>query len=126
MRLIVHGQQAFGAALLQRILDEGVDDVVAVYCAPDEGDVIDPLKALALAQGIEIFQPSTFKDPAVWDQISGLKADLCVMCWVTLFVPEEALNAPKLGSIQYHPSMLPFTGIISFRWALNPCSRRSK
>ena len=46
MRLIVHGQQAFGKAVLEAMLERG-DNVVGVYCAPDkEGRPEDPLKTL--------------------------------------------------------------------------------
>jgi len=49
MRLIVHGQQAYGQAVLAAILDKAEDEVVAVYCEPDvEGRSLDPLKELAL------------------------------------------------------------------------------
>jgi len=49
MRLIVHGQQAYGQAVLAAILDKAEDEVVAVYCEPDvEGRPLDPLKELAL------------------------------------------------------------------------------
>jgi hypothetical protein len=48
MRIVVHGQQAFGRAVLERLLERG-DDVVAVCTVPDEeGRPVDPLKALAL------------------------------------------------------------------------------
>ena len=48
MRLIVHGQQAFGKSVLEAILERGEDEVIGVYCAPDkEGRPADPLKALA-------------------------------------------------------------------------------
>ena len=49
MRLIVMGQQAFGRAVLGAILDKGVDDVVAVYCAPDlDNETIDPIKEFSV------------------------------------------------------------------------------
>ena len=49
----------------------------------------------------------------------ALEADLCIMAYVTLFVPEEALNAPRLGSIQYHPSLLPLhKGPSSINWPI--------
>ena len=49
MRLIVMGQQAFGKDCLAKLLDEGKDEVVAVYCEPDrEGKPIDPIKEFAL------------------------------------------------------------------------------
>ena len=109
MRLIVHGQQAYGKSVLEAILEKGVDEVVAVYCAPDkEGRPLDPIKEYAQEQGLTVHQPASYKNPEVWEQMAGHDADLCVMAYVLLMVPEEALNEPKLGSIQYHPSLLPW------------------
>lgn len=120
MRLIVHGQQAYGKSVLEAILDKGVDEVVAVYCAPDkEGRPLDPLKEFALERGLPVHQPASYKDPAVWQQLATHEADLCVMAYVLLFVPEEALNVPKYGSIQYHPSLLPWhKGPSSINWPI--------
>jgi len=120
MRLIVHGQQAFGKSVLEAILDKGVDEVVAVYCAPDkEGRPLDPLKELALEKGLPVFQPDSYRKPEVWEQMASHEADLCVMAYVLLFVPEEALNVPKYGSIQYHPSLLPWhKGPSSINWPI--------
>ena len=120
MRLIVHGQQAFGKAVLEAILERGEDEVIGVYCAPDkEGRPTDPLKALAEEQGLPVYQPASYKNPEVWEQMGSLDADLCVMAYVLLFVPEEALNVPKYGSIQYHPSLLPeHRGPSSINWPI--------
>ena len=120
MRLIVHGQQAYGHSVLEAILDKGVDEVVAVYCAPDkEGRPLDPLKELALERDLPVYQPESYKNPEVWDQLASHDADLCVMAYVLLLVPEEALNVPKHGSIQYHPSLLPWhKGPSSINWPI--------
>jgi methionyl-tRNA formyltransferase len=120
MRLIVHGQQAYGQSVLEAILDKGVDEVVAVYCAPDkEGRPLDPLKELALERDLPVYQPESYKNPEVWDQLASHDADLCVMAYVLLLVPEEALNVPKHGSIQYHPSLLPWhKGPSSINWPI--------
>ena len=120
MRLIVHGQQAYGKSVLEAILAKGADEVVAVYCAPDkEGRPLDPLKEYALEQGLPILQPESYKKPEVWEQMASHDADLCVMAYVLLFVPEEALNVPKYGSIQYHPSLLPWhKGPSSINWPI--------
>ncbi|MBT6273534.1 MAG: methionyl-tRNA formyltransferase [Chromatiales bacterium] len=119
MRLIVHGQQAFGKAVLEALLERG-EQVVGVYSAPDkEGRPDDPLKALAVESGLPIFQPASYKSPEVWEQMRSLNADLCVMAYVLLMVPEEALNVPTLGSIQYHPSLLPaHRGPSSINWPI--------
>lgn len=120
MRLIVHGQQAYGKSVLEAILDKGVDEVVAVYCAPDkEGRPLDPLKEFALEKGLPVHQPASYKKPEVWEQMASHQADLCVMAYVLLFVPEEALNVPRYGSIQYHPSLLPWhKGPSSINWPI--------
>ena len=119
MRIIVNGQQAFGRAVLEALLDRG-EDVVGVYTAPDrEGRPPDPLKACADEHGIPVFQPKSFRRPEVWEEMHGLEPDLGVMAYVTLFVPEEALNVPKLGTIQYHPSLLPMhKGPSSINWPI--------
>jgi methionyl-tRNA formyltransferase len=120
MKLIVHGQQAYGKSVLEAILDKGVDEVIAVYCAPDkEGRPLDPIKEFAQARGLTVFQPASYHDPEVWAQMATHDADLCVMAYVLLFVPEEALNVPKYGSIQYHPSLLPWhKGPSSINWPI--------
>ena len=101
MRIVVHGQQAFGKAVLEALLKRG-ENVVAVYVAPEkEGAKADPLKEAALAAKLPVYQPATYKDSKVWDEFRALKPDLQVMAFVTLFVPEEFLNIPTHGSIQY-------------------------
>ena len=119
MRLIVNGQQAFGKAVLEALLERS-DEVVGVYCAPDkEGRRVDPIKEFALQKGLPVFQPASYKDPAVWEQMRSLKPDLGVMAYVTIFVPEEALAVPRLGTIQYHPSLLPrHRGPSSINWPI--------
>ena len=118
MQLIVNGQQAFGKAVLEGLLERG-ESVCGVYCAPDQGTRRDPLKVFADENGLPVYQPTTYKDPAVWEQMQSLEADLCVMAYVTLMVPEEALNVPRLGSIQYHPSLLPMhKGPSSINWPI--------
>ena len=119
MRLIVHGQQAFGKAVLEGLLSRS-EDVVAVYCAPDVvGGRPDPLKQYAAEAGITVRQPVSYKDPAVQEEMAELSADLCVMAYVTLMIPEEVLNTPSVGSIQYHPSLLPMhKGPSSINWPI--------
>lgn len=120
MRLIVMGQQAFGKAALEAILEKGVDEVVAVYCAPDkEGRPIDPVKEKALEVGLSVEQPANFKDAAVLDTMRSYQADLCVMAYVIIFVPEEARSIPTHGSVCFHPSLLPLhRGPSSINWPI--------
>ncbi|MEI8276794.1 MAG: formyltransferase family protein, partial [Hyphomicrobiales bacterium] len=119
MRIVVHGQQAFGKAVLEALLKRG-DEVVAVYVAPEkEGAKIDPLKEAALAAGLKVLQPASYKTPEVLEEFKALKPDLQVMAFVTLFVPEDFLNIPTHGSIQYHPSLLPlYRGASAINWPI--------
>lgn len=117
MRIALIGQQAFGKAVLEALLDRG-ENVIAVYCAPDKGRV-DPLRETALQRNVPLFQPPSFKKPDVWEAFGHLKPDLGVMAFVTLFVPEEFLYIPAKGTIQYHPSLLPrHRGPSSINWPI--------
>src|SRR5262249_57941042 len=107
MRIVVNGQQASGRSVLEAVLTRG-DDVGAVYVAPEKpGQKADPLKEAAVAATLPVYQPGSYRKPEVWEEFRALKPDLQVMAFVTLFVPEEFLNIPTYGSIQYHPSLLP-------------------
>jgi len=114
------GQQAFGKACLEEVIKRGKDEVVAVYCAPDkENNPLDPIKEYALEKGIPVVQPPNFKSTEVLDEIRSFNSDLCVMAYVTLFVPEAAREIPKFGSICFHPSLLPkHRGPSSINWAI--------
>ena len=119
MRIVVHGQQAFGKAVLEALLKRG-ENVVGVYVAPEKpGQKADPLKEAALAAKLPVFQPASYRKPEVWEEFKALKPDLQVMAFVTLFVPEEFLNIPTHGTIQYHPSLLPaYRGASAINWPI--------
>ncbi|MAF95250.1 MAG: methionyl-tRNA formyltransferase [Rhodospirillaceae bacterium] len=119
MRIIVNGQQAFGKACLEAMLERG-DDIVAVYCAPDkEGKPADPIKELALEKGLTLIQPPNYKDAEVLDEMRALNADLMVMAFMIIFVPEDARDIPTHGSICFHPSLLPkHRGPSSINWPI--------
>jgi len=120
MRIIVMGQQAFGKDALAKILDAGLDEVVAVYCEPDrEGKPVDPIKEFALEKGLPVEQPREFDDREVIERLEGFNADLMVMAFVNIFVPEAARDAPKFGSICFHPSLLPkYRGPSAVNWPI--------
>jgi methionyl-tRNA formyltransferase len=118
MRYIINGQQAFGKSVLEKMLERG-NDVVAVFCAPDKGSRADPLKEFALEKGLPVHQPASYKTDDARELVASYKSDLCVMAFVTLFVPEEILYLPKHGTIQYHPSLLPLhRGPSSINWPI--------
>src|SRR5437667_9716529 len=119
MRIVVHGQQAFGKAVLEALLKRG-ENVIEVHVAPEkEGAKADPLKEAALAAKLPVYQPASYRKPEVWDEFRALKPALQVMAFVTLFVPVEFLNIPTKGSIQYHPSLLPkYRGPSAINWPI--------
>uniref|UniRef100_A0A7C3V7Z7 Methionyl-tRNA formyltransferase n=1 Tax=Desulfobacca acetoxidans TaxID=60893 RepID=A0A7C3V7Z7_9BACT len=118
MRIALIGQAAFGADVLKGLLAKG-RFVVGVFCPPDRGGKPDPLKEAALVAGLPVFQPRRLKDPEAYDQMVSLKPDLAVLAFVTDIVPGKVLAVPKLGSICYHPSILPrYRGASAINWAV--------
>jgi methionyl-tRNA formyltransferase len=119
MRIVVHGQEAFGKAVLERLLERG-ETVVAVCCAPDKaGRPEDPLKLFAKEKGLPVHQPTSWKTPEALALMQSFNADVCMMAYVLLFVPQPVLDAPRLGTFQYHPSLLPaHRGPSSINWPI--------
>ena len=126
MRIVVHGQQAFGRAVLERLL-EGGEDVVAVCCAPTkEGRPEDPLAELAREKGLPLHQPASWKTPEAAELMRSFNADVCMMAYVLLFVPQEVRDAPKYGTFQYHPSLCPWhRGPSSINWPIAMGKKRT-
>jgi len=118
MRIIIIGQAAFGEKVLQALSKKG-EGVVGAYTPPDIPGRTNPLKELAVQLGIPIFQPKEMRAPEVYAEYIKLKPDLNVMAYVTNIIPESILNYPKLGTIQYHPSLLPkHRGGSAINWAI--------
>ena len=119
MKIVVIGQAAFGKDVLAALTDAG-ENVVGVFCPPDrEGRPADPIKHEAGEHGIPVFQFRRMRRRAAIDAFRELDADLCVMAFVTDIVPEEILEAPTHGAIQYHPSLLPrHRGPSSINWPI--------
>jgi methionyl-tRNA formyltransferase len=119
MRIVVHGQQAFGRAVLERLLANG-ENVVAVFSAPDkEGRPRDPLAELAEAKGLPLHQPRSWKTPEAKELLARYQPDVCMMAYVTLFVPQDVIELPTRGTFQYHPSLLPrHRGPSSINWPI--------
>ncbi len=115
----MHGQQAFGRAVLERLLNRN-ENVVAVCTAPDrEGRPADALKELALEKNIPVHQPASWKTDEAIELMASFEADVCMMAYVLLFVPSTVLYIPKHGSFQYHPSLLPMhRGPSSINWPI--------
>ncbi len=119
MKIAIIGQQDYGKAVLEAFLERG-DQVAGVFVAPDkEGARPDPLKVAAQEKGIEVFQFPSYRKPEAQQALRGLDVDLAIMAYVLLFAPQEFVTIPRLGTIQYHPSLLPrHRGPSSINWPI--------
>ena len=119
MKIAIIGQQDFGKAVLEAFLARG-DEVAGVFCAPEkEGGKPDPLKVAAQEKGLPVFQFASLKAPEASAQMKALGADLGIMAFVLQFAPQEFVSIPRLGTIQYHPSLLPkYRGPSSINWPI--------
>lgn len=118
MRITLIGQAAFGEKVLQKLVEEG-EAVVGVFVPPSTPAKPEPLAEAAKKLGIPIFQPQRMRDPEAYNTYVKLKPDLGIMAFVTDIVPENILKYPKLGTIQYHPSLLPkHRGGSAINWAV--------
>jgi methionyl-tRNA formyltransferase len=119
MRIVIVGQQEFGKSVLEAFEARG-DRVVGVFCAPEKaGARPDPLREHAQGRGLPLFQLASLKGEDALAALRGLDADLGVMAYVLQFVPQDFTRAPRLGTIQYHPSLLPrYRGPSSINWPI--------
>jgi methionyl-tRNA formyltransferase len=112
MKVIFAGTPEFAVPTLQMILNSG-HEVCAVYTQPDRPSgrgrkmKMSPVKALALSAQIPVFQPESLKSPEALAEIVGLDADLMVVVAYGLLLPQVILDAPRLGCINVHASLLP-------------------
>jgi methionyl-tRNA formyltransferase len=119
MRVSIMGQAAFGEAVLKRLVADGVEVVGVSAPPPIEGGRPDALWTAGAAAGLPQVATASLKTEEGMAQWAALDADLCVMAFVTDIVSSEALNLPKQGTIQYHPSVLPLhRGSSAMNWAI--------
>ena len=119
MKIALIGQAAFGEKVLEALLEAGEEPAV-VYMPPDAApNKPNTFRDLAESKGIPVRQPARMRDPEVFEDYKTFGADLNVMAFVTDIVPLTILEHPKLGSIQYHPSLLPrHRGASAINWAI--------
>ena len=120
MKIAIIGQQDFGKAVLEAFLARG-DTVAGVFCAPEkEGGKPDPMKVAASEKGLRVFQFPSLKSPEATKAMQDLDADIGIMAFVLQFAPQDFVNIPKHGTIQYHPSLLPkYRGPSSINWPIS-------
>lgn len=113
MRVLFAGTPDFAAAHLQALLDAPTISVIGVYSQPDRPAgrgkklTASPVKKLALKHQLPVFQPQSLKDPEQQRILSELQADIMVVVAYGLILPQAILDAPRLGCINVHASILP-------------------
>ena len=119
MKIAIIGQQDFGKGVLEAFVTRG-DEVAAVFCAPEKpGAKADPLRAAAEERGLKVFQFKSLRSPEAHEALKGLNVDLAIMAYVLQFAPDTLTQIPRLGTIQYHPSLLPkYRGPSSINWPI--------
>jgi methionyl-tRNA formyltransferase len=119
LRIALIGQAAFAEKALEALLKHG-DEIVQVFSPPDPSSGRpDPLTVKARELNLPLSQPKSFKTDAAFEQIKSLDADLAILAFVTLIVPERILYTPRHKSICFHPSLLPrHRGASSINWTL--------
>lgn len=119
MKILLIGQAAFAEQVLDRLRADG-HEVVGVYCPPDSiGGKPDPVKVRAQALGIPLRQHASLKGAEVRREFEQYAADLGVLAYVTQIVPRQVFEVPRLGSICFHPSLLPrYRGGSAINWQI--------
>ena len=124
MRLVFMGTPAFAAACLAAVL-ETEHEVAGVYTKPDtpknRGMKLIPseVKLLAQAHGIPVFQPNSFREDAVVEELRALAPELIIAVAYGKILPQRVLDIPPLGCINIHGSILPaLRGSAPVQWAV--------
>ena len=111
-KIIFMGTPDFSVPVLTRIIEEGYE-VIAVVTQPDRPvgrkKVLTPtpVKVEAEKHGIPVYQPEKIRDEVELAKILALQPDLVVTAAFGQILPNELLEAPKLGCINVHASLLP-------------------
>ncbi|MEP7006291.1 MAG: methionyl-tRNA formyltransferase [Sphingomonas bacterium] len=112
MRIVFMGTPDFSVPVLQALMDSG-HDVVAAYSQPPRragrGKAVrlSPVHAHAEALEIPVRTPPTLRDPEAQAEFAALEADVAVVAAYGLILPRLVLDAPRLGCLNVHASLLP-------------------
>ena len=124
MRVVFMGTPDIAATCLKKILADGFD-VVGVYTQPDRPKgrgmkmVASPVKEVALANHIPVFQPEHFREEETVQQLRDLKPDICAVVAYGRILPQKVLDIPACGCINIHASILPqYRGSAPYQWAV--------
>lgn len=124
MRIVFMGTPDFAAASLKKLIDEK-RDVVGVFTQPDKPKgrgmelAASPVKALALENGIPVYQPVKMRDGTALEMIKALEPDILVVVAYGRILPDDILAVPKYGAINVHGSLLPkYRGAAPIQWSV--------
>ena len=112
MRIVFMGTPDFAAVSLQRLLDERFD-VVGVFTQPDKpknrGMKLQPspVKEIALAAGLPVFQPAKMRDGTALADLQSLRPDILVVVAYGRILPDDLLAVAPYGAVNVHGSLLP-------------------
>lgn len=112
MRIVFMGTPSYASAALEKLIGEGFE-VAAVYTQPDKPKgrgmelSASPVKEIALANGIPVFQPEKMRDGQVLHQMEELQPDCLVVVAYGRILPDDVLAVPRLGAVNVHASLLP-------------------
>ncbi len=112
MRLVFAGTPDFAATALQAILADN-HEVVAVFTQPDRPagrgrkQQFGPVKQVAVAADIPVFQPTSLKSDSEQQQLRDLDPEVMVVAAYGLILPQAVLDIPRLGCLNIHASLLP-------------------
>ena len=112
MRIIFMGTPDFAVPIFQALVDAG-HDVVAAYSQPPRragrGKALtpSPVHRLAESLGVAVRTPATLRDPSVQAEFAAWEADVAVVAAYGLLLPRMVLDAPRLGCLNVHGSLLP-------------------
>ena len=124
MRVVFMGTPDIAATCLKRILSDGFE-VVGVYTQPDRPKgrgmkmVFSPVKEVAIAHNIPVFQPENFRADADVDALRELKPDVVAVVAYGRILPQRVLDIPTCGCVNIHASLLPqYRGSAPYQWAV--------
>jgi methionyl-tRNA formyltransferase len=112
LRIVFFGTPQFAVPALECLL-ASPHPVVGVVTQPDRprgrGQRVSdaPVKALAAATGLPVFQPARLRDPEVESTLRAWTPDLAVVAAYGRLIPDHLLTLPPLGMINVHASLLP-------------------
>ena len=124
MRVVFMGTPDIAATCLNKILASGAE-VVGVYTQPDRPKnrgmklAFSPVKEVALAHNLPVFQPEHFRDTETVEQLRALQPDVIAVVAYGRILPQSVLDIPPKGCINIHASLLPaYRGSAPYQWAV--------